>query len=508
MLVDGHGRRRTCSIGVTGALMAILLVCCPAASAAALEPIGTFDQPVTVTSHPDDADRPIVAEREGVLIEVSAAGQAVLADFSALVSCCSDERGLNSIVLAPDFGESGRFYAAYAGTSAAGGQAGDLHIDSFRLAPIAGDDLIREPILAIDHDQNGDHYGGQLQFGPDGYLYISVGDGGGAGDPLGSGQSVETLLGKILRIDPQPGEVPAHTSPDGNPFVSVSGLDEIWAYGLRNPWRFSFDRATGDMTIGDVGQGLREEIDYSPSPATGVVGGAGANYGWNCREGFIAFPGAAAGCPPPMTFVDPVFDYSHTAPDGTHRCAVIAGYVARDPSLVELYGRYVYGDLCSGEIRSLVLPAGAGVASDDRSEGLAVEGPVSFGEDSSGRLYVASVTGAVYRFRKAAPRTTPATSSATAIPSTALALSRLRLRVEKVWARGARIVASVAPCAGHGGEEVSLNRGGRPLAVKRFDDGCVARFFVRVMQRATFRAVLNGDPGLRSRRLAISREPA
>ncbi len=205
------------------------------------------------------------------MVEVGSGGAQVLADFTTLVACCVNERGLNSIVPAPDFESSGRFYAAYAGTIAAGGEEGDIHVDSFRPEPLPGNGLIREPIIEIDHDQNTDHYGGQLQFGPDGDLYISVGDGAGGGDPLGSGQSIETLLGKILRIEPRPGETPAYMIPVGNPFSGVSGEDEIWAYGLRNPWRFSFDRLSGDLVIGDVGQGLREEIDYAPSPAVPVA---------------------------------------------------------------------------------------------------------------------------------------------------------------------------------------------------------------------------------------------
>ncbi len=159
------------------------------------------------------------------------------------------------------------------------------------------------------------------------------------------------------------------------------------------------------MVIADVGQGAREEIDIAPSPAAGVVGGAGANYGWNCREGFIAYTSPAAACATASGFTDPVFDYPHSDPGGgaAFGCSIIGGYVVRDPSLGDLYGRYLYTDYCSEEIRSLVLPRSGGPASGDRSEGLTVEKPTSFGEDSCGRIYVASANGPVYRVEGPVP---------------------------------------------------------------------------------------------------------
>ncbi|HEU4943635.1 MAG TPA: PQQ-dependent sugar dehydrogenase [Solirubrobacterales bacterium] len=502
-------------VAVLGALLCALP---GTTTAATLEPIGKFRQPMTVSSDPGNGERLLIAEREGVIVEVSKGATSQFADLSSLVSCCEVERGLLSIVLAPDFGGTGRFYAAYTGTPAAGGAEGDVHIDSFRPGP-AGGAPIREPILSVDHAVNPNHNGGQLQFGPDGSLYISLGDGGGSGDPLESGQNTETLLGKILRIDPQPGQVPAYSIPPGNPFAGSSGLDEIWASGLRNPWRFSFDRVSGDMVIADVGQDAREEVDFAPSPGGGAVGGAGANYGWNCREGLIAYPEPAVACGSASGFTDPVFDYPHDDPgDGSASgCSIIGGYVVRDPSLGDLYGRYLYSDFCSKEIRSLILPATAeGSASDDRSEGLSVGKPSAFGEDACGRLYVASNEGTVYRLAGTTPA--PCASEAVskssgggsvlepgAVPTQTQEQPRLRLRLRAgPTGTPSKILAQVLPCDDQQGQRVWLRRGGEPFGSKRLDRSCVARFPLRLRDMATFRAVLEVDgKTIRSSRLTV-----
>ncbi|HMJ73355.1 MAG TPA: PQQ-dependent sugar dehydrogenase [Solirubrobacterales bacterium] len=379
--------------------MLVSLCCVAGASAATLQPIGDFDQPIFVTSDPTNPADLFVVEREGRVVEDDGGSRSVFADLTDLVSCCESERGLLSIALAPDFATSGRFYAAYAGKPAAGGAEGDVHVDAFRHDSGA---LVREPLFSVGHATNANHNGGQLELGPDGNLYISIGDGGGGGDPFESGQDLDSLLGKILRLEPHPG-----------------AEAQIWSYGLRNPWRFSFDRLSGAMVIADVGQNAREEIDYVPSPAPGVVGGNGNNYGWNCREGFSAYPEPGASCAGASGFAEPVFDYPHADPgDGmAHGCSITGGYVARDSSLGDLYGRYVYADYCVGEIRSLVLPAtGEGVAGEDRSEGLGVAHPVSFGEDSCGRLYVVSQVGTVYRFVGATPAACAATHAPSASP--------------------------------------------------------------------------------------------
>ncbi|MGH2976260.1 MAG: PQQ-dependent sugar dehydrogenase, partial [Solirubrobacterales bacterium] len=279
---------------------------------------------------------------------------------------------------------------------------------------------------------------------------------------------------------------------------------EIWAYGLRNPWRYSFDRASGAMVIADVGQAAREEVDFAPEVA-GVISNGGANYGWNCREGFVAYSGAPGSCAGRIGFTEPVFDYPHEDPGGdvAHGCSIIGDYVVRDASVPDLYGRYLYTDFCTGQIRSLRLPVAAGErASDDRSERLTVDEPTSFGEDSCGRVYVASADGTVYRFEGGMPAVCPPPEAA-AVPFGGKAWApRIALHARSRRAR-LRLLARVIPCAGHSGERVQLNRGGRRLAIKRLDRHCKARFRLRLRERATFRAFLRAETAVRSRRLTV-----
>jgi hypothetical protein len=496
-------------------IAAAFVLGCGSAQAASLRPVGNFDQPVYVTSSPTNPERLLVVEREGTIVERSPSGTRQLFDLTELVSCCDVERGMLSIAPAPDFESSGRIYVTYTGTPQAGGAEGDVHLDSFRPAP-GGGAAIREPILSVGHAQEANHNGGQLQWGPDGHLYMSLGDGGGTGDPFENGQDTEELLGKILRIDPHPGQAPAYSIPAGNPFAGGPGRDEIWAYGLRNPWRFSFDRATGDMVIADVGQSAREEIDIATSPATDVVGGAGANYGWNCREGFIAYTNPAAACATASGFTEPVFDYPHSSLGGgaAPSCSIIGGYVVRDPSLGDLYGRYLYTDYCSQGVRSLVLPRNGGLASDDRSEGLTVKKPTSFGEDSCERIYVASAEGPVYRFEGPTPVTCPASTSAatsagSASSSRSAALRRrsakskhdhLLLSAERLRPGGARFKVKVRldPCKNNGGRPVQLSRNGKSFAGKRLDHHCRGRFWLTVAKPTPIRAFVRlGDEGER-----------
>jgi hypothetical protein len=516
----------------TLAVAAIFAVGCGSAQAASLQPVGTFDQPVYVTSSPTNPERLLIVEREGTIVERSAVGTQQLFDLSELVSCCDVERGMLSIAPAPDFESSGRIYATYAGTTQAGGAEGDVHLDSFRPNPDGGAP-IREPILSVGHAQEANHNGGQLQWGPDGHLYMSLGDGGGGGDPFENGQDTKELLGKILRVDPHPGQTPAYSIPAGNPLAGSAGSELIWAYGLRNPWRFSFDRGTGDMVIADVGQSAREEIDIAASPAPGVVGGAGANYGWNCREGFIAYTNPATACSTASGFTDPVFDYPHADPGGgaAFGCSIIGGYVVRDASLGDLYGRYLYTDFCSEEVRSLVLPRSGGLASGDRSEGLTVEKPTSFGEDSCGRIYVASDNGPVYHLEGPLPAdcTTPETpedpedpntpeSPATpenpatpTIPTKSLpepaprtlstpTQGRLLLSAKRLRPGGTRFRVKVRldPCQGDGGLPVQLSRNGKSFASKRLDGHCRGRFLLTVAKPTPLRAFVRlGDEGER-----------
>jgi hypothetical protein len=259
-----------------------------------------------------------------------------------------------------DYATSGRFYVYYTAPRAGDSTGSVLKIAEYRRSAAdpdvasAGSERI---VLAIDHPVNGNHNGGQLQFGPDGLLYLATGDGGSGNDPPNNAQNPASRLGKMLRINArQAGAVP-----------------ELYAVGLRNPWRFSFDRANGDLVIGDVGQGTREEVDYAPAGT-----GAGVNYGWSCREGLIAGPRTCTG-----VFGDPILDYDH----GGGRCAITGGYVVRHHDLDSLFGRYVYVDECGGDVRSLKLAKPR--AADDASTGLSASGVFSFGEDSCGHLYMA-----------------------------------------------------------------------------------------------------------------------
>jgi hypothetical protein len=306
------------------------------------------------------------------------------------------ERGLFSVAFAPDYASSGLLYAYYTAKA-----NGNVRIDEFRRGadPDRIDVATRRPVLEIPHDQQGNHNGGQLQFGPDGMLYIGTGDGGAGNDPADNGQNLtrtspavvngvnqSPLLGKILRIDPRsgtPGAVPAD-----NPFTGVAR--EVWALGLRNPYRFSFDRETHDLVIGDVGQNRYEEIDYAP--AGGGAAGRGVNFGWKQYEGLHTAAGAQIGSPPPAGFAFPVIEQAHSA----GWISIVGGYVVRDPALPDLAGQYVYGDYGLGRIHAARLSAGG--ARDVRPLDLpTVPAMSSFGEDACARVYATSLDGAVYR---------------------------------------------------------------------------------------------------------------
>ena len=223
------------------------------------------------------------------------------------------------------------------------------------------------------------HNGGGLAFGPDGYLYIALGDGGSGGDPQGRAQSLNTLLGKLLRIAVDAGE--PYAIPGDNPLVTGSGLMEIWAYGLRNPWRFSFDSLTGDLYIGDVGQSNWEEVDFLPAGAPG-----GANFGWDYREGSHNFEGDP---PAGVAFVEPVAEYAHT-----EGCSITGGVVVRDPRLPELQGVYLYGDYCTGRVWGLLRGADGAWLSQQLFE---IKANISsFGEGEDGSVYLVDLQGSVY----------------------------------------------------------------------------------------------------------------
>ncbi|HVD86644.1 MAG TPA: PQQ-dependent sugar dehydrogenase [Solirubrobacterales bacterium] len=463
------------------------------ARALSLQQIGSFEAPIFVTSDPGNPDRLFVVERAGAVALVENGDIKPFADIHSLVSS-EGEGGLLSIALSPDFDQSGRFFLDYTGKA-----EGEIHIAEMRASGAGAPISSLRNLLTIPHPGQSNHYGGQLQFGPEGNLFASTGDGGGGDDQLENAQNLERLLGKILRIDPDPSGVLPYSIPAGNPFVGKAGRDEIWAYGLRNPFRFSFDRGTGALTIGDVGQKLREEVDYAPAPGLG----AGANYGWNCREGFLqGTVTPEGGCADATEFIEPIFDYPHQDPgDGSaHGCAIIGGYVARGPGLGDVFGRYVYGDLCIGQIRSFVptLP----LASGDRSEGVRVEGLNSFGEDSCGRLYAVSGEGPVYRLVGSDSAICP-----TATPPLGPSFIGIRAAKRRV-PRNRRVLVSVwvNPCAGRVGDPVSLWRGRRLLGTRHLDRVCSARFRPRISRRSSFRATVKADARYNaaiSRRLTI-----
>jgi glucose/arabinose dehydrogenase len=475
---------------------------------------GNFDQPTYVTSDPGDAGRLFVVEREGTIELVEGGVTSEFADLSSAVDCaggCQGERGLMSIALAPDFDSSGRLYVDYANNV-----DGTIHIDELTADADGKHAQLSSlrPLLSIPHPTESNHNGGQVQFGPDGDLYISTGDGGGGNDKFHNAQNLQKPLGKILRIHPNPdGPAPFYTVPAGNPFAAIAGdYAPIWSYGLRNPFRFSFDSLSGDMVIGDVGEGTREEIDFAPSPLADIVGGGGADYGWNCREGLVAGPTSDPECatPPAGGFTDPVFDYSHTAPPGgTAPCAIIGGYVVRDHSLGDLYGRYLYGDLCTGELRSVDL---ANPLSSDRSEGIEMTNLNSFGEDSCGRIYAVEGGGHVYRLTSSTPATCPPPAQlapqpvTTAKPAgpTFVGIKAQRRRVE----RGKRAVLTVfvSPCDRRKGAVIGLLRNGHPNGTRRLSRACTARFVPLIRGGTHFTAIVHAERGYvagRSRQLTI-----
>jgi glucose/arabinose dehydrogenase len=296
----------------------------------------------------------------------------------------SGEQGLLSMAFAPDYAQSGHFYVDYTDNG------GDSHIVEYTRATEDRADPGSARELIFQRQPQPNHNGGLLLFGPDNLLYIGFGDGGGGGDQHGAhgnAQNLDTLLGKILRIDPHPSGGQPYGIPSSNPFVNRSDArPEIYAYGLRNPWRFSSDRVTGDLTIADVGQDQYEEVDFMRRERA-----KGANFGWRVFEGRSRYtPGESA-----PGAVMPVIVRSHS--DGW--CSITGGVIVRDRALAGLYGRYVFGDYCRPQILSARLSTGA--ARDVSSTGLKVPQLTSFGEDARGRVYATSQAGPVYRL---APR--------------------------------------------------------------------------------------------------------
>ncbi len=359
------------------ALSALVLMCLLAMPVAAQQVTLTtvasgFDLPLQVTHAGDDSGRIFVTERAG-RVRIVRAGQVLdepFLDISGRVST-GGERGLLAVAFPPDYASLGHFYAYYADL------AGNIAISRFAVSadPDRADPASEEMLLTIAHPSFDNHYGGQLAFGPDGYLYAGTGDGGGAGDPNGNAQNPDSLLGKLLRLDvesgPDQATGQAYRIPADNPFAGgTSPRPEIWALGLRNPWRFSFSRATGDLWIGDVGQNSFEEIDMQPAGAAG-----GRNYGWNILEGDACYN--AQECSPPERYVPPVAVYGRDVGQ-----SVTGGYMHR--------GMYVFADFVSGRLFALRNQAGQWNMSVLAETGLRIS---ALGEDQAGRLYLCDYAG-------------------------------------------------------------------------------------------------------------------
>ena len=376
-----------------------------------LTQMASFSKPTFADNAPGTKGNLYVVEQDGVVRVMSPSGAVrpgPFLDIRGLVRCCGEE-GLLSIAFHPRYKRNRRFYVYF--TNA----AGDNQVVEFKRQRkdskrFQANPASARPVLTIAHPSNGNHNGGQLQFGPDGLLYIAPGDGGGGGDQPNNAQNVDSLLGKLLRIDPRrqvPGKkrkrgkraraarIRAYRIPKKNPFVGKLGRNEIYALGLRNPFRFSFDSLTGAISIGDVGQGCREEIDYR-----GRGGAKGVNFGWAAYEGTRVFN--ASRIAPGM--VGPILEYDNSsagpgcpALGGFTGVAVIAGYVVRDKSIAHQYGRLLYSDVGSGDVRSLIPTETA--AQDDQSTGVVnpAGSPFSFAEGRFNRVYLLSGNGPVYR---------------------------------------------------------------------------------------------------------------
>jgi len=317
-----------------------------------------FDNPVYVAQPASEPHTLYVVERPGRIVALAGGKRRTFLDIHSRVESGYTEQGLLSVAFSPAYARNHRFYVYYTNRD------GNIEVDALVSRRGRAVSSSRRRLLLIDHRANDNHDGGQLQFGPDGHLYAGTGDGGSGGDPPNNSQSLSRKLGKLLRLN-------------GNRW-------EIYAYGFRNPWRFSFDRANGDLYIGDVGQGAWEEIDYRPRSATGL-----ANYGWSAYEGLASYNPSRLNHS--GTLVKPVQVYSHNGGN----CSVTGGYVYRGSAVPSARGRYFYGDYCTGEIWSLRVSGGR--ALDNRREPGRIGSLSSFGQGANGALYAVSLNGSLYR---------------------------------------------------------------------------------------------------------------
>jgi len=359
-----------------------------------LAPVASVTSPTAFAIRKDDSSL-YVTEQEGRIRRIRRTQNDFTLDDEPVLDISSDvtaagEQGLLGLAFAPD---GNTMYVAYTN------RAQDQQLDEIALDGDRADTSKRRMLLTIP-DFAPNHNGGGLVVGPDGLLYWAMGDGGGAGDPRKSGQDPKDLLGNILRIDPDPAHADRATDgrpyaiPPDNPFADgVNGAPEVWQYGLRNPWRFSFDRTTHDLWIADVGQGAIEEVNFVPAPAPG-----GLNFGWSDVEGTHPFREPQ----PPAGAVAPIYEYDHSG----GRCAVTGGYVYRGNDIAALQGAYLFADYCDGKINGLVRKADGSVSVTDLR--LTSAELTSFGEDADGELYVLSSQNGVQRIELSAPQQPPA----------------------------------------------------------------------------------------------------
>jgi Glucose / Sorbosone dehydrogenase len=454
----------------------------PASAQLRLQGVGTFASPVHVTGAPADHERLYVVEQRGTVQVVRAGVATQFLDLRDVVRAPGDpgadgEEGLLSIAFPPDFQESRLFYVYF--TDA----AGDNRVEELR-APTGdlADPASRRSVLTLSHPVQTNHNGGQMQFGPDGLLYLAPGDGGGG--QSGNAEDLSSPLGKLLRIDPRGAAPGQYTVPADNPFVGQPGArQEIWSFGLRNPFRFSFDRVTGDLIIGDVGEATREEIDFVPA-AQGA--GRGADFGWNDCEGSFLTGSPDSPCTRPGA-VNPVID----APRSEGWRAIIAGYVVHDASVPSLNGRFVYSDASKGQLWSARLATPR--AEEVRYMGIDVLGASSFGQDAAGCVYVTQLGGAVSRIVEnearvpclpSTPAPPPAVVPPDPRPGLAIGIGRRQpvLRRRGVLLR----VACSEPCRVAAGGRLRIGR---------------ARYRMRRIVRT---APVRTEPGRPGRRIKVS----
>jgi glucose/arabinose dehydrogenase len=338
--------------------------------------------PVFMTAAPGDAARLFIVQKSGQIriFNTTTGSLTTFLDINGLVSTAG-ERGLLGMAFDSQYAANRQFYVFYTNSG------GDIVIARYLRNSLSADlaDPVGTALLTIEHSAFSNHNGGMLAFGPDACLYAGIGDGGDSGDPNNNGQNVSTRLGKLLRINPANGLPCSNATP--NPFVA-GAAPEVWSFGLRNPWRFSFDRATSDLYIGDVGQGAREEINVSLAPNAGRA----LNYGWRLMEGFLCFNPSSNCNSGGLTL--PVLDYPHA----NGACSVTGGYVYRGVAMPSLRGTYFYGDFCAGFVRSFRFQNGQ-VMNQFEWPLLSPPGALltSFGEDAQGELYLMTQSGSLFK---------------------------------------------------------------------------------------------------------------